>query len=914
MVSGNAMGTGKSQTGAKNALGAQKEVQGLFGPELVPAKGASSRHIRNSAADSDGSGSVGPVDEISALDVPVAGRPMEAGSGAGAPDGGVASSTGVGSKGIGSTGLMFEGAGDGTGDVTGDGADRAGGGGGGESPKVRAGLKAAAAKQKARTKSRASSAKKPAKKNPAADANLFVEVALNRPMRRSYTYAVLPNFEDRAQVGVRVSVPFSGRREIGVVVATAADTDVPKARIKAIHDVLDKEPVLDEGLLELTRWMADYYACSWGESLSAALPAALKREGGRRTVAMYAAAEGVNESHLAELDSKVLAKQHRVLRTLLDTKGAISRIDLMKKLNVTDAPLRSLVKRALCTVTHVIPVTDSLLAGGSDTKRPRHAKLTEDQGTAVKRLVEALEEGGFFPSLLYGVTGSGKTEVYLRVIEEALARGKGAIVLVPEIALTPQTVGWFVDRFGDTDGGGVAVLHSGMTDSQRLDMWERVRSGEARVVVGARSAIFAPVSDLGVIVVDEEHEPSYKQGSVPRYHARDVAVVRAKTEGAICILGSATPSLESWRNANQSRYHLLKLRARASGRELPKVEVVDMRGERGERGATRLFSRRLEQLLKDTIARSEQAILFINRRGFAPVLWCQECGETLKCVQCDVAMTWHKRLERMACHSCCDEIEVPKACPACTAPALRFLGAGSQRVEEILKAIAPHARIGRMDSDTMMRREDYEETLTAFGRQELDVLVGTQMIAKGLDFPKVTLVGIVSADASLHQPDFRASERTFQLVSQVAGRAGRADLPGHIIVQTTATAEPSIIYAARHDFDAFALEEDKARAEHGYPPYRRLLRVVWEDEDEQKVKDASARAAAILREELRDMGVQILGPAPAPMALLRGRHRRHLLLKAPLTGQGLSRARAVLANLQTQRPRTTIDVDPASMM
>lgn len=899
MVSVDAMGTGKSQVGAKNALGAQREVEGLFGPELVPAKGASSGRAQTSAAGLDGSGAAGQ-----GAGVPSLGDSGPGVSGVGAPASKVPDSTGASS-----TGSMF--------DDAGEGADREGGGGG-TSPKKGAALKAAAAKQKARPKSGAASRKKPAKKNPAASAKLFVEVALNRPMRRSYTYAVSPTFEAQAQVGVRVSVPFSGRREIGVVVATTEDTDVPKARIKAIHDVLDRKPVMDKGLLELTRWMADYYACSWGESLSAALPAALKREGGRRTVAMYAPAEGVNESHLAGLGSKVLAKQHRVLRTLLDTKGAISRIDLMKKLNVTDAPLRSLVKRALCTVTHVVPVTDSLLAGGSDTKRPRHAKLTDDQGTAVTRLTEALEEGGFFPSLLYGVTGSGKTEVYLRVIEEALTRGKGAIVLVPEIALTPQTVGWFVDRFGDTDGnsggGGVAVLHSGMTDSQRLDMWERVRSGEARVVVGARSAIFAPVSDLGVIVVDEEHEPSYKQGSVPRYHARDVAVVRAKTEGAICILGSATPSLESWRNATQSRYHLLKLRARASGRELPKVEVVDMRGERGERGATRLFSRRLEQLLKDTIARSEQTILFINRRGFAPVLWCQECGETLKCEQCDVAMTWHKRLERMACHSCCDEIEVPKACPACTAPALRFLGAGSQRVEEVLKAIAPHARVGRMDSDTMMRREDYEETLTAFGRQELDVLVGTQMIAKGLDFPKVTLVGIISADASLHQPDFRASERTFQLVSQVAGRAGRADLPGHIIVQTTATAEPSIIYAARHDFDAFALEEDKARAEHGYPPYRRLLRVVWEDEDEQKVKDASARAAAILREELKDLGVQVLGPAPAPMALLRGRHRRHLLLKAPLTGQGLSRARAVLANLQTQRPRTTIDVDPASMM
>lgn len=744
--------------------------------------------------------------------------------------------------------------------------------------------------------------------SPKVTARLFAEVALNRPMRREYTYAVPAELEDRVEAGVRVAVPFSGRREVAVVVATRDSTEVPAGRLKPIADVLDAEPVLDGHLLELTRWMADYYACAWGEALAAVLPAALKREGGRRTVVVVAPAEGVDEARLAELEGAANAKQHRVLRTLLEARGPISRVDIIKKLNVTDAPIRTLVKKGLAVLEHVVAAPDDLLSGEREA-RPRHAQLTDDQEAAVHRLTEALDEEGFCPALLHGVTGSGKTEVYLRLIEAALERGKGAIVLVPEIALTPQTVGWFLDRFG-----AVAVLHSGMTDVQRLDMWQRVRRGEARVVVGARSAIFAPVRDLGVIVVDEEHEPSYKQGSVPRYHARDVAVLRAKHADAVCVLGSATPSLESWRNASQGRYELLQLRARATGQPLPQVEVVDMRGERDERGKPRLFSRRLEQLLRETIARSEQVILFINRRGFAPVLWCQECGETLRCEDCDVALTWHKRLERMVCHSCCQEIAVPRACPACTAPALRFLGAGSQRVEEILRLVCPHAKVGRMDSDTMMRREDYEDTLSAFGRGELDVLVGTQMIAKGLDFPKVTLVGIVSADASLHQPDFRAAERTYQLVSQVAGRAGRADLPGHIVVQTTSVEEPSIRHAARHDFESFALEEDRVRSELGYPPYRRLLRVVWEDEEEGRVKESAARAAAILREALAEHKVDVLGPAPAPMALLRGRHRWHLLLKAPLAGQGLSRARAILAELHTQRPRMAIDVDPASMM
>ena len=760
----------------------------------------------------------------------------------------------------------------------------------------------------ARPASAAAKAVKKAKKPPIA-AVLYAEVALNRPMRREYTYAVTAAFEGRVEPGVRVAVSFSGKREIAVVTATAKDTDVPKGRLKAIDDVLDDEPVLDDKLLELTRWMADYYACAWGEALSAVLPAAMKREGGRRTVAVLTPAPDVGEAQLEELAGKpALEKQHRILRTLLEARGPVMRKDLTKKLNVTYGPVTSLVKKGLVIMDQVIAAPDDLLSGDHD-PRPRHASLTDDQSAAVERLTAAIDEGAFCPALLFGVTGSGKTEVYLQIIEHALKCGKGAIVLVPEIALTPQTVGWFLDRFGS-----VAVLHSGMTDLQRLDMWQRVRSGEARVVVGARSAIFAPVKNLGVIVVDEEHEPSYKQGSVPRYHARDVAVVRAKNVGAVCVLGSATPSLESWRNANQKRYELLRLRARASGNPLPKVEIVDMRGERDERGKPRLFSRRLEVMLRDTIARSEQSILFINRRGFAPILWCQECHETLKCKECDVAMTWHKRLERMACHSCCQEIPVPKACPSCTAPALRFLGAGSQRVEEILKLIAPHARVGRMDSDTMMRREDYEETLGAFGRGELDVLVGTQMIAKGLDFPRVTLVGIVSADASLHQPDFRAAERTYQLVSQVAGRAGRADLSGHIIVQTTATEEPAIVHAAAHDYDSFALHEDAARERHGYPPYVRLLRVVWEDEDEKRVIEASDHAAKILRQELGEHKVQIMGPAPAPMALQRGRHRRHVMLKAPMAGPGMSRARAILTHLHTQRPRMAIDVDPTSMM
>ena len=520
----------------------------------------------------------------------------------------------------------------------------------------------------------------------------------------------------------------------------------------------------------------------------------------------------------------------------------------------------------------------------------------------------AIAARGAATFLLRGVTGSGKTEVYLRIIESALERDLGAIVLVPEIALTPQTVGWFRSRFGD-----VAVLHSRMTDATRLTMWQRVRSGAARVVVGARSALFAPLPRLGVIVVDEEHEPSFKQESTPRYHARDVAVRRAADAGAVCVLGSATPSLESWRRARAGELRRIDLPTRIGGAQLPQVDVVDMRSE--PRAAT-LFSRDLRQRMQSAVGRGEQVILFLNRRGWSPVLWCRECKETVTCAQCDQSLTYHARHERAVCHRCCEEVVPPRNCPTCTAPGLRYLGAGSERIEHELRAILPRARVLRMDSDTMRRREDYESALERFGRGEIDVLVGTQMIAKGLDFPRVTVVGIVSADIALHLPDFRAAERTFQLVSQVSGRAGRGDLPGRIIVQTGAPQHPAIQLAARHDHEAFCVGEDELRRELGYPPHGRLIRAVFEDGDEARCTRAAREWADCLRARFADE-LSVLGPAPAPIAFVRNRHRHHVLIKAPLTAaDAFGRARDFLADraAKTARPRTVVDVDPASLM
>jgi primosomal protein N' (replication factor Y) len=455
-----------------------------------------------------------------------------------------------------------------------------------------------------------------------------------------------------------------------------------------------------------------------------------------------------------------------------------------------------------------------------------------------------------------------------------------------------------------------------MTDAQRLDMWLKVRHGEARVVVGARSALFAPVRDLGVIVVDEEHEPSFKQDSTPRYHARDVAVRRAALEGAICVLGSATPSLESWHRARTGGHRLLHLPGRASGRALPPVEVLDLRVERRARGGSGLFTERLAELLRGTLERGEQAILFQNRRGFAPVLWCKACRTTVRCTSCDVGLTWHRRIGRLVCHACCEEQPMPKACPSCTAPGLRPLGAGSERIEQELAALFPEATVRRMDSDTMRRREDYERALEDFGRGEVDVLVGTQMIAKGLDFPGVTLVGIVDADGALHLPEFRAAERTFQLIAQVAGRAGRGELHGRIVVQTHVPEHPAVVHAARHDFRGFATQEDEQRAELGYPPHGRLVRALLDDTDEGRVDEAAGRLAEALQRSLEGSGAVVLGPAPAPIALLRGRHRRHLLVKCPATGPTLALAREALVELAAGRGRVrvTVDVDPQSLL
>jgi primosomal protein N' (replication factor Y) len=737
---------------------------------------------------------------------------------------------------------------------------------------------------------------------------LYADLALNRPLREALTYGVPAELESRIAVGMRALVPLGGAREVGVIVGLRRETAIEPRKLRAVSRLLDAEPLLDADLLGLARWTAERWACSWGEALAALLPAPLKRERRGRRVVVAQALPAATPEALATL-AGLHEKQHRLLRTLLDAGGRMELRDLLRRVRLSDVPAKTLAKAGLIELERVELSGDALVDAPAS-QRPRPERLSDDQGAALAAIAAALATSAPRTFLLHGVTGSGKTEVYLGAIESALALGRGAIVLVPEIALTPQTVGWFRARFER-----VAVLHSRMTDGERLATWLAVRRGAARVVVGARSAVFAPVRRLGVIVVDEEHEPSFKQASVPRYHARDVAVERARQAGAVCILGSATPTLETLLASRRGEIAALALSARVGGGSLPAVEVVDLRLERLDGEGQGLFSNRLRAALGSALARREQAILFINRRGYAPVLWCLGCRETVRCSRCDMALAWHRRIRRLVCHGCCEERAMPGACPTCSLPSPRLLGSGSERVEAAVQALWPAARVRRMDSDTMLRREHYEEALGAFGRGEIDVLVGTQMIAKGLDFPRVTVVGVVAADSGLHLPDFRAAERTFQLLSQVAGRAGRAELAGRIVIQTHAPSHPAIERAAAHDYRGFADGELALREELRYPPFSRLVRALAEDEDEARASAAAADCARELRAALAGADADVLGPAPAPIAQLRGRHRWHALVKAG-TEQALARARELLLELaaRSSRPKLAIDVDPVGLL
>ncbi|RMG09635.1 MAG: primosomal protein N' [Planctomycetota bacterium] len=728
---------------------------------------------------------------------------------------------------------------------------------------------------------------------PRAEARPFARVAPEAPVGGPFTYLVPPELDARAQAGVRVRVPFGGRSLRGFLLERTEENEAGGRRLKPLAAVLDEEPVVTPEVLRLARFAADYYQASLGEVLAAAVPqgvgAAPARPDPERLWVRRTEKEGTG---------RLGAAQRRALDALRE--GPRPYADL-RALGVAPAVLRRLEERGLVAVEE---------RGPEAGPRDEPPTLTAEQDLVLRPLLAQIDEPRHATTLLYGVTGSGKTEVYLRAIERALACGRSAIVLVPEIALTPQTVARFRARFGER----VALLHSQQRTRDRRREWSRVRRGEAQVVVGPRSAVWAPVRDLGLVVVDEEHEATYKQENAPRYHARDLAVVRGKQAGVPVLLGSATPSLESWQNARSGRYRLARLLERPGGRSLPTVHVVDMGQEWSEVRGAPLLSRLLLRELRTALERGEQALIFQNRRGFTTYLMCPGCGHVLTCRQCDITLTYHRGLGATVCHFC-DARQPPpgSSCPECLGPPLRQRGAGTERIEALLAELLPGARVARLDTDVVRGGASPEEVLARFRAGEVDVLVGTQMIAKGLDIARVTVVGVVSADTALNLPDVRAAERTFQLISQVAGRAGRGERAGTTIVQSFLPRHYAIEAAAKHCFEDFARRELQAREALAYPPFARLLKVLVRGARAEAVEEEAERLAGLLRRPELDGVLAVLGPAPSPRAYLAGKHRWQLLVKG--THPGLRRALRRLAGARTPSGlERVVDVDPYHLL
>jgi primosomal protein N' (replication factor Y) len=736
---------------------------------------------------------------------------------------------------------------------------------------------------------------------------VLVEVAVAAAVRGTFTYRVPSELAQEVALGHRVAVPFGrSRRATGYVVGfPAAAPD--GLELRDVVEVLDPFPPFTPALVELIRWAEEYYLVPPGELLRAALPPGLNTrrgaQGPARRGVEYAAPEPGASDALVSLGRA--PAQRAVLEYLL-ARGRIPLEELRRAFPHGRAALTALARRAIVRLERETPVARAgVLDAGADVPA-----LTDAQAAALAEIEAAL--GTFVPFLLHGVTSSGKTEVYLHAIARARAAGKGALVLVPEIALTPQLSGRFRARFGDE----VALLHSGLTGAERHAEWLRLRRGEARICVGVRSAIFAPVQDLAVIVVDEEHEVSFKQEDGPAYHARDLAVVRGKMEGAVVILGSATPSLETFENARKGRYRRLELPRRIDDRPMPRVELVDLRRLRrqgGEALAPGLLSPRLVDALGETVAAGQQAILFLNRRGYETLVACEQCGEEARCSQCAVSLTHHARRGILLCHACGRTERMDARCPSCGGR--RFgLGVGTEQVEEAIRARVPGARVARLDRDAVTNAGDTATILARFARRELDVLVGTQMVTKGHDFPGVTLVGVVLADTALALPDFRSGERTFQLLTQVAGRAGRGAEAGQVIIQTFNPTTRAVARAVLHDYAAFAAEELEERRHRGWPPFGRLLAVRVEGSEAAAPRAAEALSRAA-RPALRGE-VALLGPAPAAIERLRGKTRWHLLFRAARP-QPLFRVHAALEPVARRPPggaQVRFDMDPYSMM
>ena len=677
--------------------------------------------------------------------------------------------------------------------------------------------------------------------------------------------------------GSLVRVPVLATLRLGIVGEIGAPRDFPVERLKSVAQVVHPFPALPPDLLSLARWMAGYYACGLDSIIETMLPAAVRHGAGLKQEKLLSVARRLTAEEAAALEKR--APQQARLYRLLGQQFRPQRKSLvLARLDITAAVAAALVKRGVLReeIQRVerVAYADDFAHGELVASQP-HA-LNAGQAAAVGAVETELAAGKFGVLLLHGITGSGKTEVYLRAIDTVLKAGGGVVYLVPEVALTPQTVARMRSRLeAIAPGHRCVVWHSHLSEGERLDGWLALATGEARVVVGARSAVFAPVRNLRLIVVDEEHEPAYKQDETPRYHGRDVAVMRAKLSRAVCLLGSATPSLESYANAQAGKYRLLELRERVDARELPYIDIVDLRIEALKQRTMPALSRKLVDAMQARLERREQTILFINRRGYSSAMLCTKCGQVEECAHCSIALTYHRADETLRCHLCGDRKNAPVRCPKCCAPEIRWRGLGTQRVEEAVRRVLPRARIERMDTDTMSKKNRFREVLSLFRAGRIDVLVGTQMIGKGLDFPNVTLVGLVDADISMHVPDFRANERTFQLLVQVAGRAGRGDRAGEVIVQTFTPQAEAIQFSRQADFAGFAAAELKMRRDFRYPPYRHLIHHLFRGPNPEKLQFFAEQWAKLVEQELGGR-VELRGPSASPIEKIKDEYRWQL--------------------------------------
>ncbi len=742
----------------------------------------------------------------------------------------------------------------------------------------------------------------------------IVEVIALSGFDTPLAYAVPPTCAQQVAVGSLIRMPLRRRSELGVVLRFGTDQVVPPGKLKMFYEVVQPYPVLPPDLMQLYHWVREYYSATPEAMLEAMLPVAIRRGMRAKTRRYIVAAKAPTVEELQALEQRA-PKQAELLRFMRQQLKPLPRADILKRMKLSASACDGLVSKGYLRETETeeerIAYEDEIGEAESVVPEIRH-ELTSEQAAAVHSIQAAITRGDFCTRLLHGVTGSGKTEVYLKAVEQVVAAGGGVIFLVPEVALAPQTVGRVRARL-EARGVHTVVWHSHLSEGERYDAWKALASGAAHVVVGARSAVFAPVHNLKLLIVDEEHEPSYKQEDSPRYHGRDVAVYRALINQAVCVLGSATPSLESLYNVERGKYGVDRILNRVDDRELPKIHLVDMRREDLQGKGASPISRTLADKLIDRFEKKEQSILFLNRRGFSTSILCPDCGHVASCEHCSIPMTYHRTDGKLHCHLCGEARPAPMKCPECRSVNIRKRGLGTQKIEDVVQKILPRARIVRMDADSMSKKNLYRKTLNDFRIGKIDLLVGTQMIAKGLDFPNVTLVGLVDADRSLHVEDFRAAERTFQLIVQVSGRSGRGDRAGEVVIQTHTPHAPPIQFARQSDFEGFLLEELEQRREFNYPPFRHLIRHLFRGRNPDKINFFIEQWLKQLQAELGER-IEIRGPAPAPIEKIRDEYRFQLWYFTPSASKVIGPIRQLRNAFKMDKDVIDLlDVDPMNM-